>query len=93
MQDQIHILQMLLTDLDRMVYWCPDDADCTIEEITHPENRQHIRGSIHAAAAQRLRFDIMEFLRRNHCNELQGYYFSRPVPHQDFAALLRSQPK
>jgi EAL domain-containing protein (putative c-di-GMP-specific phosphodiesterase class I) len=33
----------------------------------------------------------LEFLRRNHCDELQGYYFSRPVPQQDLAALLRLQ--
>ncbi|MDZ7856734.1 putative bifunctional diguanylate cyclase/phosphodiesterase [Sphaerotilus sp.] len=31
-----------------------------------------------------------EFLRRNGCNELQGYLFSRPVPAEAFAALLRT---
>jgi EAL domain-containing protein (putative c-di-GMP-specific phosphodiesterase class I) len=29
------------------------------------------------------------FLRRNGCDEMQGYYFSKPIPPEDFAALLR----
>lgn len=32
-----------------------------------------------------------EFLADNGCDLLQGYYFSRPVPAQDFAELLRRQ--
>jgi diguanylate cyclase (GGDEF)-like protein len=30
------------------------------------------------------------FLREHHCDEMQGYYFSRPLPATEFAALLRS---
>ena len=30
------------------------------------------------------------FLRDNHCDEIQGYYFSRPVPADEFAAMLRT---
>jgi EAL domain-containing protein (putative c-di-GMP-specific phosphodiesterase class I) len=30
------------------------------------------------------------FLRAQHCDEAQGYYFSRPVAAEDFAALLRT---
>ena len=30
----------------------------------------------------------MEFLREAGCDEIQGYYFSRPIPADDFAALL-----
>lgn len=30
----------------------------------------------------------LEYLRNRGCNEIQGYYFSRPVPPGDFAALL-----
>jgi EAL domain-containing protein (putative c-di-GMP-specific phosphodiesterase class I) len=30
----------------------------------------------------------MQFLQLQECDEAQGYYFSRPVPSQDFAALL-----
>ncbi|MGI9046050.1 MAG: bifunctional diguanylate cyclase/phosphodiesterase, partial [Burkholderiales bacterium] len=30
-----------------------------------------------------------EFLRRHHCDQLQGYYFSKPLPAEAFAELLR----
>jgi EAL domain-containing protein (putative c-di-GMP-specific phosphodiesterase class I) len=29
------------------------------------------------------------FLRAHACDEMQGYYFSRPIPGDEFAALLR----
>lgn len=29
------------------------------------------------------------YLRKNHCDEMQGYYFSKPVPAESFANLLR----
>jgi diguanylate cyclase (GGDEF)-like protein/PAS domain S-box-containing protein len=32
----------------------------------------------------------LSFLHAHHCNEMQGYYFSKPVPADEFAALLRS---
>jgi diguanylate cyclase (GGDEF)-like protein len=32
----------------------------------------------------------LEFLRSHHCDEAQGYYFSRPVPPEQFAQLLRT---
>jgi len=32
----------------------------------------------------------VEFLRAHHCDEAQGYYFSRPVPAEQFAKLLRT---
>jgi diguanylate cyclase (GGDEF)-like protein len=32
----------------------------------------------------------LEFLRTHHCDEVQGYYFSRPVPPEEFARLLRT---
>jgi len=31
----------------------------------------------------------MAFLRLRHCDEIQGYYFSKPLPAEDFADLLR----
>jgi diguanylate cyclase (GGDEF)-like protein len=34
--------------------------------------------------------DELAFLRAHHCEEAQGYYFSRPVPAEQFAKLLRS---
>ena len=33
--------------------------------------------------------DELEFLQAHNCDEAQGYYFSRPVPHQQFATLLK----
>jgi diguanylate cyclase (GGDEF)-like protein len=32
----------------------------------------------------------LEFLRSHHCDEAQGYYFSRPLPPQQFVKLLRA---
>lgn len=32
-----------------------------------------------------------EFLRANGCDEFQGYYLARPMTHEAFAALLRTQ--
>jgi diguanylate cyclase (GGDEF)-like protein/PAS domain S-box-containing protein len=32
----------------------------------------------------------VEFLRRHHCDEMQGYYFSKPLPAAEFATLLRA---
>ena len=32
----------------------------------------------------------LEFLRAHQCEEAQGYYFSHPVPPQQFAKLLKS---
>ena len=31
----------------------------------------------------------LDFLRNQQCNEAQGYYFSRPVPPQEFSELLK----
>ncbi|MDC8756893.1 EAL domain-containing protein [Janthinobacterium fluminis] len=35
----------------------------------------------------------LEFLRRQRCDELQGYYFSRPVAGADFEAMLRANKR
>jgi EAL domain-containing protein (putative c-di-GMP-specific phosphodiesterase class I) len=32
----------------------------------------------------------LEFLRAHECDEAQGYYFSRPVPAEEFAKLLKT---
>jgi EAL domain-containing protein (putative c-di-GMP-specific phosphodiesterase class I) len=32
----------------------------------------------------------LEFLKARECDEAQGYYFSRPVPPEQFARLLRT---
>jgi EAL domain-containing protein (putative c-di-GMP-specific phosphodiesterase class I) len=33
----------------------------------------------------------LDFLQEKGCTEVQGYFFSRPVPPEQFAAFLRSQ--
>ena len=30
----------------------------------------------------------LDFLQTHHCDEAQGYYFSRPIPPDEFARLL-----
>ena len=34
----------------------------------------------------------LEFLRERACNEMQGYFFARPMPHEAIPALLKSTP-
>ena len=34
--------------------------------------------------------DQLHYLRTNHCDEMQGYYFSKALPAAEFAELLRS---
>jgi len=33
----------------------------------------------------------LEFLRKSGCDEAQGYYFSRPIPAEELAAMLRAE--
>jgi len=35
----------------------------------------------------------LDFLRRCGCDEIQGYYFSRPLSADEFAQFIRSMPK
>ncbi len=34
----------------------------------------------------------LEFLRANGCDQIQGYYFSRPLPADQFTAFVASDP-
>ncbi|TAN75408.1 MAG: EAL domain-containing protein, partial [Gallionella sp.] len=33
----------------------------------------------------------LDYLRARGCDEMQGYYFSRPLPAEDFARLVREK--
>ena len=33
--------------------------------------------------------DQLEFLQQNGCNEIQGYYFSRPIPASEFEVFVK----
>jgi EAL domain-containing protein (putative c-di-GMP-specific phosphodiesterase class I) len=33
----------------------------------------------------------VEFLRKHHCDEIQGFYYSAPVPYQQFQSLVVKQ--
>jgi EAL domain-containing protein (putative c-di-GMP-specific phosphodiesterase class I) len=35
----------------------------------------------------------LEFLRAHQCDEAQGYYFSRPVPNDQFTRFLQGDPR
>jgi diguanylate cyclase (GGDEF)-like protein/PAS domain S-box-containing protein len=71
-----------------------------VRDITHDPNAAAITLAIMALARSMKMYTIAEgvenaaqvaFLRRHGCNEIQGYYFSRPVPAEDFEVLLREQ--
>jgi len=35
----------------------------------------------------------LDYLRRHRCDEIQGYYFSRPVPAAEFEAMLQDEKR
>ncbi|MCF8210555.1 MAG: EAL domain-containing protein [Rhodoferax sp.] len=39
------------------------------------------------------RADQLKFLRQEGCDEIQGYYFSRPLPFEEFVAYCRNSPR
>jgi len=63
----------------------PDDAAIARMVITlaHSLKQKVIAEGVETGAQ-------LEFLRREHCNEMQGYFFSCPLSGEEFAALLRS---
>jgi diguanylate cyclase (GGDEF)-like protein/PAS domain S-box-containing protein len=69
-----------------------------VRDITYDPNAAAITLAIMALARSLKMYTIAEgvetaaqlaFLRRQGCNEIQGYYFSRPLPPAEFEALLR----
>jgi diguanylate cyclase (GGDEF)-like protein/PAS domain S-box-containing protein len=71
-----------------------------VAEITRDSNDAAIVASI-IALAHNLKLAViaegveteeqLDYLRRHGCDEMQGYYFSRPLPAAEFEALLRQQ--
>jgi len=71
-----------------------------VSDITHDANDAAIVDSI-IALAHNLRLSViaegvetaeqLDYLRLQGCDEMQGYYFSRPLPAEDFARLLCKQ--
>ncbi|MEO5376564.1 MAG: EAL domain-containing protein [Magnetococcus sp. DMHC-6] len=70
-------------------------CNCTI----NPEDAAIVRAFIGLARSLNLQVIAegvettaqMDFLRREKCNEIQGYYFSRPLPGEQFEALLEKK--
>lgn len=63
----------------------PEDAAIAIAVITlaHSLNHHVIAEGVESEAQ-------LSFLRRYHCDQMQGFYFSRPLPAEEYAHLLRS---
>jgi diguanylate cyclase (GGDEF)-like protein/PAS domain S-box-containing protein len=71
-----------------------------VADITHDANDAAIVASI-IALAHNLRLSViaegvesaeqLDYLRHQGCDEMQGYYFSRPLPAQEFEQLLRQR--
>lgn len=63
----------------------PEDAaiTCSVISLAHSLKHEVIAEGVETEAQ-------LSFLRRNRCDKIQGYYFSRPLPAEDFVELLRS---
>ncbi|MBY0577758.1 MAG: EAL domain-containing protein [Burkholderiales bacterium] len=64
----------------------PDDAAITrlVIALAHGMKRKVIAEGVETEAQ-------LKFLQRGHCDEMQGYFFSKPVPSEEFASLLRNK--
>lgn len=63
----------------------PGDAAiaCSVISLAHSLKHRVIAEGVETAAQ-------LAFLRRHHCDQMQGYYFSRALPPAEFEQLLRS---
>lgn len=80
--DKLKIDQSFVRDLE---HDSDDQAIIrTIIQMAHSLGLSAIAEGVETAAQ-------VEFLRQNGCNEVQGYYFSRPLEAADFAAFMDKQ--
>jgi PAS domain S-box-containing protein/diguanylate cyclase (GGDEF)-like protein len=79
--DTVKIDRSFITDITSD----PDDASITRAVITlaHNLNLKVVAEGVETEAQT-------EYLAANHCDEIQGYYFSRPLPDDECTALLRN---
>jgi len=63
----------------------PEDAAITnaVISLAHSLKHRVIAEGVESEAQ-------LAFLRRNQCDQIQGFYFSRPLPPEDFAEMLRT---
>ncbi len=74
------------------------DQSFVRDMLTNPEDSTIVLAII--SLAHNLNFKVIaegveteqhyQFLRQNRCDEIQGYYFSKPLPAEEFESLLRS---
>lgn len=63
-----------------------DEAICrSIIDLGHNLNMHIVAEGVETLLQQ-------EWLRAHHCDEIQGFFYARPMPAQDFAALLAADP-
>jgi predicted signal transduction protein with EAL and GGDEF domain len=80
--DNIKIDRSFIKDIPRNA----DDASITrtIIDMTHNLRLRVVAEGVETAAQ-------LEFLRQHGCDEMQGYYFSRPLAEDAFLALVQAQ--
>ncbi|MEM8642717.1 MAG: EAL domain-containing protein [Cyanobacteria bacterium P01_G01_bin.54] len=82
--DIVKIDRTFVTDIDHN----PKNAAIALAvlQMTHTLNCKVIAEGVSTAGE-------LNFLRQHHCDAIQGYYFSPPLPQEAFLQLLEAQPQ
>jgi EAL domain-containing protein (putative c-di-GMP-specific phosphodiesterase class I) len=67
------------------------DSDDAVIASTIISMAQNLRLTVIAEGVETL--EQLAFLRQQGCHEMQGYYFSKPLPAEKFACLLAESTK